>query len=169
MGCADGIKTRIYEDVATRHIVSFISMDLVRCVVPSFCGVHGHIVSAIILDRLNAVSIRAALSAALAVCLISMGTAQAEPFGPQYRSWEGYDYEPFSPPDRGMGDSEPFSQKRQRSHTTDESRPKAESQRQRAHTIDESRPKAESQRQRAHTIDESRPKAESQRQRAHTR
>ena len=166
LGCADGIKTRICEDVATRHIVSFISMDLVRCVVPSSCGVHGHIVSAIILDRLNAVSIRAALSAALAVCLFPMGTAQAEPFEPQYRSWEGYDYAPFSPPDRGMGDSEPLSRKRQRAHTKHESRPKAESQRQRAHTIDESRPKAESQRQRAHTIDESQPKAESQRQRA---
>ena len=75
-------------------------MNLVRCVVPSSCGVHGRIVSAIILDRLNAVSIRAALSAALAVCLFPMGTAQAEPFGPQYRSWEGYDYAPFSPPDR---------------------------------------------------------------------
>jgi hypothetical protein len=149
LGCADEIKTRICEDVATRHIVSFISMDLVRCVVPSSCGVHGRTVSAIILDRLNAVSIRAALSAALAVCLIPMGTAQAEPFGPQYRSWEGYDYAPFSPPDRGMGDSEPLSQKRQRAHTKHDSRPKAESQRQRAHTIDESRPKAESQRQRA--------------------
>jgi hypothetical protein len=124
-------------------------MNLVRFVVPSSCGVHGRTVSAIILDRLNAVSIRAALSAALAVCLIPMGTAQAEPFGPQYRSWEGYDYAPFSPPDRGMGDSEPLSQKRQRAHTKHDSRPKAESQRQRAHTIDESRPKAESQRQRA--------------------
>src|SRR5580692_3763182 len=94
---------------------SFISMNLVRFV--SSCGVHGRIVSAIILDRLNSVSIRAALSVALAVCLFSMGTAQAEPFGPQYRSREGYDYAPYSPPDRGMGDSEPLSQKRQRAHT----------------------------------------------------
>jgi lipoprotein-anchoring transpeptidase ErfK/SrfK len=138
----------------------FYSMDLVRCVVPSSCGVHGRIVSAIILDRLNAVSIRAALSAALAVCLFPMGTAQAEPFGPQYRSWEGYDYAPFSPPD--MGDSKPFSQKRQRAHTKHDSRPNAESQRQRAHTIDESRPKAESQRQRVPKSNESEPKAKSQ-------
>src|SRR6476659_8618039 len=115
-----------------------------QCVVPSSCGVQGRIVSAIILDRLNAVSVRAALSAALAVCLFPMGTAQAEPFGPQYRSWERYDYAPFSPPDRGMGDSEPLSQKRQRAHTKHDSRPKAESQPRRAHTIDESRPKAES-------------------------
>jgi lipoprotein-anchoring transpeptidase ErfK/SrfK len=135
-------------------------MDLVRCVVPSSCGVRGRIVSAIILDRLNAVSIRAALLAALAVCLFPMGTAaQAEPFEPQYRAWEGYDYAPFSPPDRAMGDSEPLSQKRQRAHTKHESRPKAESQPRRAHTIDESRPKAESQRQRAPKGKESEPKA----------
>ena len=127
-----------------RHIVSFISMNLVRYVVPSSCGVHGRIVS-IILDRLNAVSIRAALSAALAVCLFPMGTAQAEPFGPRYRSWEGYDYAPFSPPDRGMGDSEPLSQKRQRAHTRHESRPKAESQRQRAPKSNELEPKAKTQ------------------------
>ena len=133
-------------------------MDLVRCVVPSSCGVRGRIVSAIILDRLNAVSIRAALLAALAVCLFPMGTAaQAEPFEPQYRAWEGYDYAPFSPPDRAMGDSEPLSQKRQRAHTKHES--KAESQPRRAHTIDESRPKAESQRQRAPKGKESEPKA----------
>ena len=135
-------------------------MDLVRCVVPSSCGVRGRIVSAIILDRLNAVSIRAALLAALAVCLFPMGTAaQAEPFEPQYRAWEGYDYAPFSPPDRAMGDSEPLSQKRQRAHTKHKSRPKAESQPRRAHTIDESRPKAESQRQRAPKGKESEPKA----------
>src|SRR5436190_1994805 len=119
-------------------------MNRVRYVVPSSCGVHGRIVS-IILDRLNAVSIRAALSAALAVCLFPMGTAQAEPFGPRYRSWEGYDYAPFSPPDRGMGDSEPLSQKRQRAHTRHESRPKAESQRQRAPKSNESEPKAKTQ------------------------
>jgi lipoprotein-anchoring transpeptidase ErfK/SrfK len=152
LGCPDGIKTRICENVATGHIVSFISMDLVICVVPSSCGVR----------VLNAVSIRAGLLAALAVCLFPTGTAQAEPFGPQYRAWEGYDYAPFSPPDRGMGDSEPLSQKRQRAHTKNESRPKAESQRQRAHTIDESRPKAESQRQRAPKSNESEPKAKSQ-------
>jgi hypothetical protein len=63
-------------------------------------------------ERLNrsAVSIRAVLSAALAVCLIPIGTAQAGLFGPQYRSWEGYDDAPFSPYDRswGTGDYEPF-------------------------------------------------------------
>ena len=104
--------------------------------------------SAFFLNRqLNAVFVRAALSAALAVCLIPMGTAQAEPFGPQYRSWEGYDYAPFSPPDRswGTGDYEPFSQKRQRAHTKHKSRPKAESQRQRAPKSNESEPKAKSQ------------------------
>ena len=141
---------------------SFISMNLVKFAVPSSCGVHGRTVSAIVLDRLNPVSIRAALSVALAVCLFPMGTAQAEPFGPQYRSWEGYDYAPFSPPDRGMGDSEPLSRKRQRAHTKHDSRPKAESQRQRAHTIDKSRPKAESQRQRVPKSNESEPKAKSQ-------
>jgi L,D-transpeptidase catalytic domain len=97
--------------------------------------------------RLNAVSIRAALSAALAVCLIPTGTAQAELFGPQYRSWEGYDYAPFSPHDRswGTGDYEPFRQKLQRAHTKHKSRPKAESQRQRAPKSNELDPKAKSQ------------------------
>jgi lipoprotein-anchoring transpeptidase ErfK/SrfK len=121
--------------------------------------------SAFILNRrLNAVSVRTALSAALAVCLIPIGTAQAELFGPQYRSWEGYDYAPFSPHDRswGTGDYEPVRQKRQRAHTKHKSRPEAESQRQRAHTKDESRPKAESQRQRAPKSNESEPKAKSQ-------
>ena len=124
---------------------SLISMNLVRFVVPSSCGVHGPTVSAIILDRLNPVSNRAALLVALAVCLFSMGTAQAEPFGPQYRSWEGYDYAPFSPPDRGMGDFEPLSRKRQRAHTKHESRPKAESQRHRVPKSNELEPKAKSQ------------------------
>ena len=114
--------------------------------------------------RVNAVSVRTALSAALAVCLIPIGTAQSELFGPQYRSWEGYDYAPFSPHDRswGTGDYEPVRQKRQRAHTKHKSRPEAESQRQRAHTIDESRPKAESQRQRAPKSKESELKAKSQ-------
>ena len=92
--------------------------------------------SAFILNRrLNAVSVRTALSAALAVCLIPIGTAQAELFGPQYRSWEGYDYPPFSPHDRswGTGDYEPVRQKHQRAHTKHKSRPEAESQRQRAY------------------------------------
>jgi lipoprotein-anchoring transpeptidase ErfK/SrfK len=100
-------------------------------------------------ERLNrsAVSIRAALSGALAVCLIPIGTAQAERFGPQYRSWEGYEYAPFSPYDRswGTGDYEPFRQKRHRAHTKHESRPKTDSQRQRAAKSHESEPKTKSQ------------------------
>jgi lipoprotein-anchoring transpeptidase ErfK/SrfK len=109
---------------------------------------HERAVFAFILDRrLNAVSVRAALSAALAVCLIPTGTAQAELFGPQYRSWEGYEYAPFSPHDRswGTGDYEPVWQKRQRAHTKQKSRPKAESQRQRAPKSNETEPKAKSQ------------------------
>ena len=104
--------------------------------------------SAFILNRrLNAVSVRTALSAALAVCLIPIGTAQAELFGPQYRSWEGYDYAPFSPHDRswGTGDYEPVRQKRQRAHTKHKSRPKGESQRQRVPKSNKSEPKAKSQ------------------------
>ena len=124
-----------------------ISMDLVRYVVRSSCGVRSRILSAPIVDRLNAVSTRAALSVALAVCLIPIGTAQAELFGPQYRSWEGYDNAPFSPPDRswGTGDYEPFRQKRQRAHTKHESRPKADPQRQRALHREESKPKTKTQ------------------------
>ena len=72
----------------------------------SSCGVHSRILSAPIVDRLNAVSTRAALSVALAVCLIPIGTAQAELFGPQYRSWEGYENAPFSPHDRSWGTGE---------------------------------------------------------------
>ena len=126
-----------------RCLKSLISMDLVRYVVRSSCGVHSRILSAPIVDRLNAVSIRATLSVALAVCLIPIGTAQAELFGPQYRSWEGYDNAPFSPPDRswGTGDYEPFRQKRQRAHTKHELRPKADPQRQRALQREESKPK----------------------------
>ena len=110
-----------------RHLESFISMDLVRYVVSSYCGVHSRIVSAPILDRLNAVYVRAALSLALTVCLTPIATAQAELFGPQYRSWEGYDNGPFSPPDKSWGtsDYEPFRQKHQRTHTKHEARPKA--------------------------------------------
>ena len=103
--------------------------------------------SALINNRLNAVSIRFVLSAAFAVWLIPIGTAQAELFGPQYRSWEGYEYAPFSTHDRswGTGDYEPFRQKRQRAHTKHELRPKAESQRQRAPKSHELEPKAKSQ------------------------
>jgi lipoprotein-anchoring transpeptidase ErfK/SrfK len=77
------------------------------------------------------------------VCLIPMGTAQAELFGPQYRAWEGYDNAPFSAPDRswGTGDHEPFTPKRHRAHTKHESRPNAAPQRQRALQRNESGPK----------------------------
>ena len=115
-------------------------MALVRYVVPSSYSVMGE-------PFLHLSSIRAALSAALAVCLIPIGTAQAELFGPPYRSWEGYENAPFSPHDRswGTGDYERFRQKRQRPHTKHESRPKAESQRQRAPKSHKSEPKAKSQ------------------------
>ena len=88
-----------------------------------------------------------------------MGTAQAEPFGPQYRSWEGYDNAPFSPPDRswGTGDYEPFRQKRQRAHTKHESRPKADPQRQRALQREESKPKTKTK-----EVAKGEPKAKSQ-------
>jgi len=121
-------------------------MDLVRYVVSSYCGVHSRIVSAPILDRLNAVYVRAALSLALTVCLTPIATAQAELFGPQYRSWEGYDNGPFSPPDKSWGtsDYEPFRQKHQRTHTKHEARPKAAPQRQRALQHNESEPRAKS-------------------------
>lgn len=103
--------------------------------------------------------IRATLSVALAVCLIPIGTAQAELFGPQYRSWEGYDNAPFSPPDRswGTGDYEPFRQKRQRAHTKHESRPKADPQRQRALQREESKPKTKTK-----EVAKGEPKAKSQ-------
>jgi lipoprotein-anchoring transpeptidase ErfK/SrfK len=142
-----------------RCLKSLISMDLVRYVVRSSCGVHSRILSAPIVDRLNAVSVRSALSVALAVCLIPIGTAQAELFGPQYRSWEGYDNAPFSPPDRswGTGDYEPFRQKRQRAHTKHESRPKADPQRQRALQREESKPKTKTK-----EVAKGEPKAKSQ-------
>ena len=142
-----------------RCLKSLISMDLVRYVVRSSCGVHSRILSAPIVDRLNAVSVRAALSVALAVCLIPIGTAHAELFGPQYRSWEGYDNAPFSPPDRswGTGDYEPFRQKRQRAHTKHKSRPKADPQRQRALQREESKPKTKTK-----EVAKGEPKAKSQ-------
>jgi lipoprotein-anchoring transpeptidase ErfK/SrfK len=142
-----------------RCLKSLISMDLVRYVVRSSCGVHSRILSAPIVDRLNAVSIRAALSVALAVCLIPIGTAHAELFGPQYRSSEGYDNAPFSPPDRswGTGDYEPFRQKRQRAHTKHEPRPKADPQRQRALQREESKPKTKTK-----EVAKGEPKAKSQ-------
>jgi lipoprotein-anchoring transpeptidase ErfK/SrfK len=139
LGCADETKTRICDGVATKMPQSLISMDLIRYVVRSSRGVHSRILSA-----LNGVSIRAVLSGALAVCLIPIGTAQAELFGPQYRSWEGYDDALFSPSDNrswGTGDHEPFRQKRQRAHTKHEPRPKADPQRQGALQRNESEPK----------------------------
>jgi lipoprotein-anchoring transpeptidase ErfK/SrfK len=121
---------------------SLISMDLIRYVARSSCGVRSFILSAPIVDRLSAVSMRAALSVGLAVCLIPMGAAQAELFWPQYRSWEGYDNAPFSQPDRslGNGDYEPFRQRPPRAHIKHESRPKAD--RQRTLHREESKPKA---------------------------
>jgi lipoprotein-anchoring transpeptidase ErfK/SrfK len=61
------------------------------------------IVCALLHVRLNAVSIRALFGAALAVCLIPIGTTQADPFWPRYGSW-------------GWGDSKPFQQKHRRAH-----------------------------------------------------
>jgi L,D-transpeptidase catalytic domain len=76
-------------------------------------------VSALLHVRLNAVSIRAVLAAALAVCLMPIGTAQADLFWPHYRSWGWDDYAPFRPHYRpwGWGDSKPFRQKHRRAHT----------------------------------------------------
>jgi hypothetical protein len=59
------------------------------------------IVSALLHVRLNSVSIRALFAAALAVCLIPIGTTQADQFWPRYGSW-------------GWGDSKPFQQKHRR-------------------------------------------------------
>jgi hypothetical protein len=69
--------------------------------------------------RLNAVSIRAALSVALALSLVPTGTAQAELFWSHYRSWGWDDYGPFRPHHYrswGRDDYEPFRQKRQRAN-----------------------------------------------------
>ena len=56
-------------------------------------------------------SIRTALFVALAICVVPMGTAQAELYWPHYRSWGWDDYRPQY---RRWGDYEPFRQKRQR-------------------------------------------------------
>jgi hypothetical protein len=81
---------------------------------------HERAVFAFILDRrLNAVSIRAALSAAIALSVVSTGTAQAELFWPHYRSWGWDDYGSVGPHHYrswGWGDYEPFRQKRQRAN-----------------------------------------------------
>jgi len=118
-------------------------MNLIRYVVHSFCAAHSRTLAAPIVDRLIAVSIRAALSGALAVCLIPIRPAQAELFWPQYRSWERYDNAPFSPPDRywSTDDHQPLRQKRQRAHTKHESRPKTDPQRERALQRNDSEPK----------------------------
>ena len=87
---------------------------------------------AFILDRrLNAVSIRAALSAAIALSVVSTGTAQAELFWPHYRSWGWDDYGPVRPHHYrswGWGDYEPFRQKRRRANKRYELEQKPKSQ-----------------------------------------
>jgi hypothetical protein len=88
-----------------------------------------------------------------------MGAAQAEPFWPQYRSWEGYDNALFSPPDRSWGNSdyEPFRQKPPRAHIKHGSRPKADSLRQRALHREESKPKTKT-----HEVAKGEPKTKTQ-------
>jgi len=57
--------------------------------------------------------------AALMLCLLSIGTAQAELFWPHSRSWGWDDYGPVRPHQYrswGWGDYEPFRQKRQRAN-----------------------------------------------------
>ena len=75
---------------------------------------------AFILNRqLNAVSIRAALSVALALSLVPTGTAQAELFWSHYRSGGWDDYGPFRSHHYrswGWDDYEPFRQKRHRTN-----------------------------------------------------
>ena len=87
---------------------------------------------AFILDRrLNAVSIRAALSASIALSVVSTGTAQAELFWPHYRSWGWDDYGPVRPHHYrswGWGDYEPFRQKRRRANKGYELEQKPKSQ-----------------------------------------
>ena len=87
---------------------------------------------AFILDRrLNAVSIRAALSAAIALSVVSTGTARAELFWPHYRSWAWDDYGPVRPHHYrswGWGDYEPFRQKRRRANKGYELEQKPKSQ-----------------------------------------
>jgi hypothetical protein len=81
--------------------------------------------------RLNAVSIRAALSVALALSLVPTGTAQAELFWPHYRSWGWDDYGPVRPHHYrswGWGDYEPFRQKRRRASKGNELEQKPKSQ-----------------------------------------
>ena len=79
------------------------------------------IVPALVHVHLNAVSIRAVLAAALAVCLIPVGTARADLFWPHYRSW-GWERS------WGWGNYEPFRRKHQRARIKHEPDSKAESQ-----------------------------------------
>jgi hypothetical protein len=77
---------------------------------------HERAVFAFIPDRrLNVVSIRAALLAALAVSLVPTGTAHAGLYWPHYRSWGWDDYRPHYR-SWGWGDYEPYRQRRQRAH-----------------------------------------------------
>ena len=73
-------------------------------------GVHG---------RIQTPEACSTLMAALTLCLLSIGTAQAELFWPHSRSWGWDDYEPFwSHHYRSWrwGDYEPFRQRRQRAN-----------------------------------------------------
>jgi hypothetical protein len=67
------------------------------------------------------------LSAALAVCLLPMGAAQAELFVPHYRSWGWDDYRPHYR-SWGWDDYEPYRQRRHRAHKGHELEQKAKPQ-----------------------------------------
>jgi hypothetical protein len=67
------------------------------------------------------------LSAALAICLLPMGAAQAELFGPHYRSWGWDDYRPRYR-SWGWDDYEPYRQRRHRAHKGYELEQKAKPQ-----------------------------------------
>ena len=67
------------------------------------------------------------LSAALAICLLPMGAAQAELFGPHYRSWGWDDYRPHYR-SWGWDDYEPYRQRRHRAHKGHELEQKAKPQ-----------------------------------------
>ena len=71
------------------------------------------------------------LMAALTLCLLSIGTAQAELFWPHSRSWGWDDYGPFRSHHYrswGWGDYEPFRQRRQRANKSYELGQKPKSQ-----------------------------------------
>ena len=67
------------------------------------------------------------ISAALAICLLPMGAAQAELFGPHYRSWGWDDYRPHYR-SWGWDDYEPYGQRRHRAHKGYELEQKAKPQ-----------------------------------------